>query len=217
MAILYKSRNNNPFYISQFGFQICRTTAVVHIIHCFSSFPLKRTNNEVKTMSETDKNRLLRIRKLMKRKMPKWRRENYYRLKRIQGSWRRPKGIDSKMRHKLGGKRKSPNIGYRKPKAVRGLHPSGKEVVRVENLNELEAVNTETQVAQLGTAVGSRKRLNLVNYAEENDIYIINPQIKRTDFGLDDEFELDDDIAKDDFDDLSLVDDEELTVEDADE
>ncbi len=166
-------------------------------------------------MSENDKNRLLRIRKRMKKKMPSWKRENYFRLKRIQTSWRAPKGIDSKMRHALKGKRKSPKIGYRKPKAVRGLHPSGKELVRVENLNELEAINTETQVAQLGAAVGSRKRLSLINYAEENDIYIINPQIKRTDFGLDDDLELD--LEGDDFDDLALVDDEELAVEDADE
>ena len=91
-----------------------------------------------------DKKRLLKVKKEIKARTPKFKRENYFRLKRIQTGWRSAKGIDSKMRHKLKGKRKSPNIGYRGPKAVRGLHPLGKEIVRVQNLNQLKEVGVDS-------------------------------------------------------------------------
>ena len=165
----------------------------------------------------SDKKRLIRVKKEIKSRTPKFKRENYFRLKRLQTSWRSPKGINSKMRHRLKGKRKSPNIGYRGPKAVRGLHPLGKEVIRVQNLNELKEVNVDTEVAQLGRTVGSRKRIEMINYAEDNGIYIINPQVKKFDFGAEeDEFDLEPEIDEE-FDDLALVDDEELDAVEEDE
>ena len=101
----------------------------------------------MKTLTEHD--RLMKLRVAKNKKRPKFKRENYFRLKRLQTSWRRPKGIDSKMRHKLKGKRKSPGTGYRNPRAVRGLHPRGKEIVQVANLEELMLINIEIRVDTL--------------------------------------------------------------------
>jgi len=163
---------------------------------------------------ETEKERLMRLRAQMKKRRPNFKRENYYRLKRLQTSWRSPKGIDSKMRHKLRGKRKVVQTGYRGPKAVRGLHPSGKEVVRVFRPQDLEEVDPELQIAQIGGTVGSRKRINIINEAEDLGIHIINPQIRRIEsfddeefVDIEDEFEL---LDEDLDDDLLLVDDEDL-------
>ncbi len=153
-------------------------------------------------------NRHLKLREAINKKRPKFKRENYFRLKRIQTTWRSAKGIDSKMRHKLKGKRKSPGVGYRTPKSVRGLHPIGKEIVVVSNLKELEAVDKDTQVAQLAGSVGSRKRINLINFAEDENIHILNPQIRTTEFGDEDDetfVEIDDD--------LELIDDEDTEEE----
>ena len=158
-------------------------------------------------MSE-DNNRHLKLRETINKRRPKFKRENYFRLKRIQTTWRRAKGIDSKMRHKLKGKRKSPGSGYRNPKSVRGLHPIGKEIVVVSNLKDLEAINKETQVAQLAGTVGSRKRLILINVAEDQEIHILNPQIRTTEFG-DEEEETFEEVD----DDLELIDDEDLEEE----
>ncbi len=40
-------------------------------------------------IDKTEKNRLLRLRAKMNKKRPQFKRENYFRLKRIQTSWRR--------------------------------------------------------------------------------------------------------------------------------
>lgn len=163
----------------------------------------------------TEKERLLKIRAKKNRTRPKFIRAEWHRLKRLQTSWRRPRGIDSKMRKKLKGKRKRPTTGYRNPRAVKGLHPSGKEVVRIYNVYDLDDIDVENQIAQIASTVGTRKRTNIINLAEEMDIHIINPQIRRD---LDDESEgdfefTDDDTDIDEDDDTILlddVDDEEL-------
>ena len=121
----------------------------------------------------TEKDRLLKLRAKKNRKRPKFIRAEFHRLKRLQTSWRRPRGIDSKMRKKLKGKRKRPSTGYRNPALVKGLHPSGKEIVRVFNIYDLEGVDSSEQIIQIGSTVGSRKRTNIINLAEEKDIHII--------------------------------------------
>ncbi len=154
-----------------------------------------------------DKNRLMRIRSEKNKRRPKFIRENYYRLKRIQTSWRRPKGIDSKMRHKLKGKRKSPGTGYRNPRAVRGLHPSGYEIVRIHTVDELDDIDPSKQVVQIGRTVGSRKRMDIIKYAEELDLHIINPQVRKEE--IVDEFEEEADFELDDDENLELVEEDE--------
>jgi len=159
----------------------------------------------------SEKDRLLRVRDQKNKKRPAFLRSEWHRLKRLQTSWRSPKGIDSKMRKKLKGKRKSPMSGYRNPKLVRGLHPSGKEIVRVFNTYDLDEIDTDNQIAQIGSKVGSRKRTAIINYGDELDIHIINPQIRRDfeDFAEDEELE--------DATEFEEVDDDELLLEDASE
>ncbi len=136
------------------------------------------------------KERLLRIKAEKNRRRPKFLRSEWHRLKRLRTSWRKPKGIDNKMRHKLKGKRKMPTTGYKNPKEVRGLHPSGFEVVRVFNPDDLENVDPETQIAQIARTVGTKKRIEIIELAEELDIHIINPQIRRREQVLEEEEEV---------------------------
>lgn len=156
----------------------------------------------------TEKERLLKIRAKKNRKRPKFIRAEWHRLKRLQTSWRRPRGIDSKMRKKLKGKRKRPSTGYRNPKSVKGLHPSGKEVVRIYNVFDLDEIDSDSQIVQIASTVGTRKRTNIINLAEEMDIHIINPQIRRDlDDEIEDDFEFtDDDASSDEDDDAILLD-----------
>lgn len=157
----------------------------------------------------TEKDRLLKLRAKKNNKRPKFLRAEFHRLKRIQTSWRRPRGIDSKMRKKLKGKRKRPSTGYRNPVLVKGLHPSGKEIVRVFNIYDLEDVDSTEQIIQIGSTVGSRKRTNIINLAEEKDIHIINPQIRRDleEEDFEDDFEFEDDTLLNSDDDTILLDD----------
>lgn len=123
-----------------------------------------------------EKARLLRIRAKLKRKKPKFLRQEWWRFPKFKNDskWRRPKGTDSKMRLKLKGKARSPSIGWSSPKAVRGLHPSGYEEVLVHNVKELEAIDPTRQAARIARTVGKRKRLMIIERAKELGIKVLN-------------------------------------------
>lgn len=55
-----------------------------------------------------------------------------------QTSWRRPKGIDSRVRRKFKGCTLMPNIGYGSDKKTRHYLPNGFKKFVVHNVNELE-------------------------------------------------------------------------------
>ncbi len=119
--------------------------------------------------------RLLRLRRRIASKRPRFRRQESWRYVRIKESWRRPRGIDSKMRLKKKGWPPSPSVGYRGPKAVRGLHPSGYEEVLVYNVGDLAAIDPETQAIRIAGTVGARKRAQILEEAERRGIKVLNP------------------------------------------
>ncbi|AHL23761.1 MULTISPECIES: 50S ribosomal protein L32e [Thermococcus] len=123
-----------------------------------------------------EKARLLRVRARLKRKKPKFLRQEWWRYPKFKNDpkWRRPKGIDSKMRLKKKGKPRSPSIGWSSPKAVRGLHPSGYEEVLVHNVKELEAIDPTRQAARIAGTVGARKRELIIARAKELGIKVLN-------------------------------------------
>lgn len=55
-----------------------------------------------------------------------------------QENWRRPKGIDSRVRRKFKGCTLMPNIGYGTDKKTRHYLPNGFKKFVVHNVNELE-------------------------------------------------------------------------------
>lgn len=111
----------------------------------------------------------------IKRRMPKFRRQEWFRFKRLGEKWRRPRGKDSKMRLGKKGKPAMPSIGYRLPKSVRGLHPSGREEVLVRNLKDVERVDASKQVIRIASDVGRRKREQIIARAKELGIQVLNP------------------------------------------
>jgi large subunit ribosomal protein L32e len=122
------------------------------------------------------KERALRKRERVKNKKPDFRRQESWRYKRVKESWRRPRGIDSKMRKKVKGWPRSVEVGYRGPKKTRGLHPSGYAEALVYNVDDVEKVSPETQAIRIAGAVGARKRVEISARAEERGIHILNPR-----------------------------------------
>lgn len=121
--------------------------------------------------------RMLSLREALKRKKPDFKRQESWRYKRLKPSWRRPRGIDSKMRLKKRGWPKSVDTGYRSPRDVRGLHPSGFEEVIVHNVNELESIKPG-QAARISHTVGRRKRAEIIRRAEELKVYLLNERTR---------------------------------------
>ncbi|UCH01486.1 MAG: 50S ribosomal protein L32e [Candidatus Bathyarchaeota archaeon] len=133
----------------------------------------EKINNKDSVHTETRS--LLRARKLLKSKKPEFVRQESWRYKRVKSSWRKPKGIDSKMRIKKKGWPKSIQIGYRSPKKVRGFHPSGFKEIIIHNVDDLERVNSGN-VVRIGGTVGMKKKLNIIMRAKELKIQIVNPR-----------------------------------------
>ncbi|MCE4604098.1 MAG: 50S ribosomal protein L32e [Aeropyrum sp.] len=71
--------------------------------------------------------------------------------------WRKPKGNDNKMRLQLKGYPPVVKVGYRTPKSVRGLHPSGLEPVVVRSASELERLSPEKHIVYIASGVSLRK------------------------------------------------------------
>ncbi len=121
--------------------------------------------------------RALAVRKRVKSKKPDFKRQESWRYKRVEKSWRRPRGLDSKMRKRVKGWPKSVAIGYRGPKEARGLHPSGYVEVLVRNVDDVGGVNPETQAVRIARTVGGRKRVEILARAEEMGIRVLNPRV----------------------------------------
>jgi len=119
--------------------------------------------------------RALVMRKHVKGKKPDFKRQESWRYKRVDKGWRRPRGLDSKMRKKVKGWPKSVTVGYRSPKVGRALHPSGYVEVLVRTLDDVSKVDPETQVIRIARTVGGRKRVEILAGAEERGIHVLNP------------------------------------------
>lgn len=125
----------------------------------------------------SDKKKLLKKRAEISSRRPKFVRQESWRYKRLKPNWRRPKGIDNKMKEKRKGYPPLVSVGYRGPKAVRGLHPSGYETVHVYNVFDLELVDPDTEAIIIGHTVGARKRQQILDRAEDLKIKVLNPPV----------------------------------------
>ena len=121
-----------------------------------------------------EQKRLLELRKKINKKRPSFRRVESWRYVRVKDSWRKARGIDSRTRIKSKSGVKSPSAGYRGPKKIRGLHPSGFEEVRVEIIDDLKDLNNKKHAIKISTKLGIKKRINLIDYAQKRGFKILN-------------------------------------------
>ena len=127
-----------------------------------------------------DRRRLLTLRRAQDQRRPIFGRtaaNRYWRIGRW-GSWRRPRGLQSKQRRHYGYRTQIVSIGYRGPAAVRGLVPSGFRPVIVHTPAEIERIDAQTEAAIIGRTVGTRRRLTLEETARKLGVHILNPIVK---------------------------------------
>jgi large subunit ribosomal protein L32e len=131
------------------------------------------------TENKDTREQAVRLRKAVKARHPQFRRHESWRYKRVKKRWRKPRGIDNKMRLSAKGWPKSVNIGYGGPKVARGLHPSGYEEVLVHTPHKVAAVDPKTQAIRIAHTVGTRKRIQIAALAREHEIHVLNPLVRR--------------------------------------
>jgi len=124
---------------------------------------------------EPARGQALELRARLKAKKPKFRRQESWRYKRVSQVWRKPDGIDSKMKRRKKGWPKTVDAGYRGPKEARGLHPSGYEEMLVRNVDDLAKIDPKVQAVRIAHTVGMKKRAEISLLAGERHIYILNP------------------------------------------
>ena len=118
---------------------------------------------------------MLKFRAAQKKKQPAFRRQEWFRYKRLSHSgWRKPKGYQSKQRLNMKYRTPMARIGFGKISAVRGLHSSGFEEVLIHKIEDLESLNPEKQAIRIGSSVGNRKRLSIHDRADDLGLRVLN-------------------------------------------
>ncbi len=127
-------------------------------------------------LSDEDADALAK-RALISGRRPAFKRQEWFRYSKLGEKWRKPKGIHSKMKRCL--KRRPPmvDIGYRGPKSVRNLHPSGFEEVLIYNVEGLEGIDPKKQAVRIGGTVGTKKRMAIEDRADELGIRVLNRMV----------------------------------------
>lgn len=118
---------------------------------------------------------LLKTRKKQKSKKPTFKRTDSHKKKKLDENWRRPRGLQSKLRKRIASKGAVVQVGYGSPRAVRGLHPSGFEDVLVRNLDDLQSIDPTYQAVRIARTVGVRKRQMIEEVAKNREIKLLNP------------------------------------------
>lgn len=118
--------------------------------------------------------KLLGLRKAMKARKPNFKIQNSNDpKKRFAGRWKRPKGLQSKMRERRKGNPKYIEPGYGSPREVRGATADGFFPVVARSLSDLANVKEGSGVI-VSARVGMRKKTEILKAAAERKLRVLN-------------------------------------------
>ncbi|RXM95985.1 60S ribosomal protein L32 [Acipenser ruthenus] len=95
-------------------------------------------------------------------------------------NWRKPRGIDNRVRRRFKGQILMPNIGYGSNKKTKHMLPTGFRKFLVHNIKELEVLmmSNKTHCAEIAHNVSSKNRKIIVERAAQLAIKVTNPNAR---------------------------------------
>ncbi len=121
--------------------------------------------------------KLLKIKEIVKKKKPDFKRRNAGKKKRLSFAWRKPKGWQNKQRLRKKGKPAVVEPGYGSPRLVRGFtRREGLKKVLIRNLKDVEKIDPKIEGAVLAASLGLRKKIQIYRACKERGIKIIEPK-----------------------------------------
>jgi large subunit ribosomal protein L32e len=114
--------------------------------------------------------------KIVKKRTKKFTRHQSDRYNKIDASWRKPKGIDNRVRRRFKGQIAMPKIGYGSNQKTRHMLPDGFKKFLVKNMKDLELLLMQNRrfSCEIAHNVSSKKRIAIIERAQELDIKVIN-------------------------------------------
>ncbi|CAI6340861.1 unnamed protein product [Periconia digitata] len=113
---------------------------------------------------------------IVKKHTKRFNRHQSDRFKCVDPSWRKPKGIDNRVRRRFKGQAAMPKIGYGSNKKTRHLAPSGHKAFLVHNARDVDLLLMHNQsfAAEISHAVSARKRVEIVAKAKQLGVKVTN-------------------------------------------
>ncbi|GIY57306.1 60S ribosomal protein L32 [Caerostris darwini] len=114
--------------------------------------------------------------KIVKKRLKKFVRHQSDRYGKLKPNWRKPRGIDNRVRRRFKGQCLMPNIGYGSNNKTKHVLPNGFRKVVVRNVKELEMLMMMNRrfCAEIGHAVSSKNRKVIVERAQQLAIRVTN-------------------------------------------
>ncbi|KAI6187067.1 60S ribosomal protein L32 [Aphelenchoides besseyi] len=114
--------------------------------------------------------------KIVKKRTRRFTRHESDRYIRVRTSWRKPKGIDNRVRRRFKGQRTMPTIGHRNARVTRHVLPNGFKKVLVHNPKELDFLLMQNKYycGEIAHAVSAKTRKQIVERAQLLNIKLTN-------------------------------------------
>mmetsp|Transcript_44104 Transcript_44104/g.116606 ORF Transcript_44104/g.116606 Transcript_44104/m.116606 type:complete len:134 (+) Transcript_44104:90-491(+) len=115
-------------------------------------------------------------RPIVKKRIKKFGRFQADRFKRMNQSWRKPRGIDGRVRRRFKGSTMMPSIGYGSNKKTRFRMKNGFYKFLVQNPADLEMLlmHNEKYAVEIAHNIGAKKRKEIVERADQLRLYVTN-------------------------------------------